>query len=78
MEDAFYSEGHFTCFSSFFPHNEGKGNSVSEADQQRFTDAYNSIGMSKENVRYLLDKGNKEMTIEGSLVVPETFYEIKN
>ncbi|XP_063136601.1 lipocalin Cav p 2.0101-like [Rattus norvegicus] len=34
----------------------GKGNSVSEADQQKFTDAYNSIGMSKENVRYLLDK----------------------
>lgn len=53
-----------------FPHNEGKGNSVSEADQQSFTKACNRMRLSKENVRYLLEKGNKEMTIEVTLAVP--------
>lgn len=53
----------------FFPHDEGKGDSLSEEEQQKFAELCDETRFPKENIRYMFEKG-KEVAIEGTLGIP--------
>lgn len=53
----------------FFLHDEGKGDSLSEEEQQKFAELCDKTRFPKENIRYMLEKG-KEVAIEGTLGIP--------
>lgn len=56
----------------FFPHNEGKGDSVSGEEQQKFAELCDKMRIPKEKIRYMFEKG-KQVAIEGTLGVPWYF-----